>query len=431
MKASWEKTETNTGVLTVETDVEKVNAALDRAFQKVVKKVNVPGFRKGRVPRIVFEQRFGVESLYQDAVDILLPEAYEEAIRQTGIEPVAQPEIDIEQIEKGKTFIFKATVTVKPEVKLGEYKGLEVEVPEDQFQVTDEDVDQELKQMQKQQGQLEAVEDGEVQSGDRVIIDFDGYVDGEAFEGGKAEKYTLEVGSGTFIPGFEDQLIGMKPNEEKDVHVTFPEEYHVEKLAGQPAVFKVKLHEIKRLYLPELDDEFAQDVSDFDTLDELKEDIRKRLLEKAESDKENFIRNRLVEEATNNSEMEIPPVMIEREVEQMLKQFEQQLSYQGLNLENYLQFTGQDEEKLKEQMKDEAEKKIRTDLVIEAISKAEAIEVTDEEVEKEIEELAKQMERDVAEIRRLLGEGGVERVKEQVLNKKTIDLLVFSSKNAA
>jgi trigger factor len=360
-----------------------------------------------------------------------LPEAYEAAIKETGIEPVDQPEIDIEQLEKGKSLIFKAKVTVKPEVKLGEYKGLEVEVPEENYQVTEENVNEELSKMQKQQGQLEVVEDGVVESGDRVIIDFEGFMDGETFEGGTAEKYTLEVGSGTFIPGFEDQLIGMKNGDEKEVQVTFPEEYHVENLAGKPAIFKVKLHEIKRLNLPELDDEFAQDVSEFDTLEELKADTEKKLKDRAVNEKENFIRNQLVEKAAENAEIEIPEAMINHEINHMLQQFEQQLKYQGLDLKMYLQFTGQEEEAIREQFKADAEKKVRADLVLEAISKVENIEVTDEDIEKEVNQLAEQMERDLEEIRRLLGEGGVERIKDQLLTKKTIDFLVSNSKNAA
>lgn len=430
MKASWEKTEKNRGVLTVETDEQTVANALDKAFKKVVKKVNVPGFRKGKVPRAIFERYYGVESLYQDALDIMLPEAYEAAVKETGIEPVDRPEIDIEQLEKGKSLIFKATVTVKPEVTLGEYKGLEV--PEKDFSVSAEDVDAELKKMQKQQGQLESVEDGAVQKGDRVIIDFEGFMDGQPFEGGKAEKYTLEVGSGTFIPGFEDQLIGMKPGEEKDVEVTFPEDYHAKELAGKPAVFKVKLHEIKRLNLPELDDEFAQDVSEFDTLDELKADIEKKLQEKADKEKESYVRNQLVEMAANNAEVDIPEVMVDHEVEHMLRQFEQQLAYQGLNLDLYAKFTGQDIDALKGQFKADAEKKVRANLVLEAIAKAENVEVTEEEVEQEIKQMAEQMNRETEEVRRLLeAQGALESVKEQLLVKKTIDLLVLSSKNAA
>ncbi|MDN4592658.1 trigger factor [Polycladomyces subterraneus] len=430
MKASWEKTEKNQGVLTVEVDADKVNEALDQAFKKVVKKVSVPGFRKGKVPRPIFEKRFGVEALYQDALDILLPEAYQAAVEETGIEPVDRPEIDIEQMEKGKELIFKATVTVKPEVKLGEYKGLEV--PAKDFSVKPEDVEEELKKMQQRQGQLEVVEEGAVEKGDRVIIDFEGFIDGKPFEGGNAEQYNLEVGSGQFIPGFEDQLIGLKPGEEKEINVTFPEDYHAEELAGKEAVFKVKLHEIKRLRLPELDDEFAQDVSEFDTLEELKADIENKLKEKAKNDEENYRRNKLVELAAANAEIDLPPVMIEHEIDHMLRHFDQQLRYQGMNLDLYKQFTGQDDAALREQFKEDAEKKVRANLVLEAIAKAENVEVTDEEVEEELKKLAEQYNRELDEIKRLFEQqGGLDQIKEELVIRKTIDLLVSNSKNAA
>lgn len=430
MKASWEKTETNRGVLTVETDEQSVAEALDQAFKKVVKKVNVPGFRKGKVPRVIFERHFGVESLYQDALDILLPKAYEEAIEETGITPVDRPDIDIEQLEKGKSLIFKATVTVKPEVKLGQYR--ELEVPEKDFSVTDEAVDEEIERMRKQQGELEVVEDEPVQEGDTVIIDFTGYVDDEPFEDGSAEKYTLEVGSGTFIPGFEDQIVGMKAEEERDVKVTFPEDYNASHLAGKDAVFKVKLHEIKRLNLPELDDEFAQDVSEFDTLEELKADVRKRLEENKEKEKEEYIRNELVKLATENAEVEVPHVMIHHEMDHMLQHFEQQLSFQGMNLDMYRQFTGQSEEEIKEKFHDDAEQKVRSSLVLEAIAKEENIEVTEEDIEAEINRLAEEMEREVEDIKKLLdAQGGTGALEDQLKTKKTIDLLVLSSKNTA
>ncbi|SHE48437.1 trigger factor [Seinonella peptonophila] len=430
MKASWEKTEKNRGVLTVETDIESVANALDQAFKKVVKQVNVPGFRKGKVPRPIFERRFGVEALYQDAVDILLPKAYEEAIDETGIVPVDQPEIDIEQIEKGKAFIFQATVTVKPEVTLGEYKNLEV--PEKDFSVSDEDVEKDLEKMQKQQGELVAIEEGAVENSDRIIFDFEGFIDGETFEGGSAERYNLEIGSGTFIPGFEEQLIGLEIGGERDVNVVFPEDYNAANLAGKEALFKVKLHEIKRLELPELDDEFAQDVSEFDTLGELKVDIRNRLEENAKKQQEEYTRNELVQVASENAEVEIPQVMIDNEADQRLHQFEHQLSYQGMNLDIYTQFTGQSRDDLKKQFIEEAEKQVRSNLVLEAIGKAEKIEVSEQEIEDEIDRMAKEMSREVDEIKKLLeAQGGTEPLKEQLLIKKTIDLLVLSSKNTA
>ncbi|SFF90454.1 trigger factor [Planifilum fulgidum] len=430
MKASWEKTENNQGVLTVEVDGETVEKALNQAFRKVVKRVTVPGFRKGKVPRAIFERRFGVEVLYEDALDILLPDAYASAVKETGIEPVDRPEIEIEQMEKGKPLIFKATVTVKPEVKLGEYKGLEV--PKKDFEVKPEDVDAELEAMRKRQGQLEAVEDGTVEKGDRVIIDFEGTIDGKPFEGGKADGFSLEVGSGRMIPGFEDQLIGMKPGEEKTITVTFPEDYHVKELSGKEASFRIKLHEIKRLRLPELDDEFAQDVSEFDTLEELKKDIENKLKERAKREEEEYRRNQLVEMAAANAEIDLPPVMVEREIDHMLEHFEQHLRFQGMNLEMYKQFSGKDDKALREEFREEAEKKVRANLVLEAIAKEENLEVTDEEIDEELEKLAEQLNQPKDEVRRLLEErDGLEGIKNQLLTRKAVDLLVSNSKNAA
>src|SRR5690606_20773233 len=337
MSAKWEKLEGNKGVLTVEVEVEKVNQGLDEAFKKVSKQVNIPGFRKGKIPRSMFEKRFGVESLYQDALDFILPEAYMAAIEETGIEPIDRPEIDVEQMEKGKELIFKATVEVKPEVKLGDYKGLEVEKMD--TEVTDEDVAEELKSMQERQAELVVKEEGEVVEGDTVVIDFEGFVDGEAFEGGQADNYSLEIGSGSFIPGFEEQLIGLKSGEEKDVEVTFPEEYHAAELAGKPAVFKVKLHEIKTKELPELDDEFAKDVDESaETLDELKAKIRTRLETSKKEEAETKLRDQLVDMATANAEFEVPEILINNEVDRMMQEFEQRLQMQGMNLELYFQF---------------------------------------------------------------------------------------------
>ncbi|AMA72079.1 trigger factor [Aneurinibacillus thermoaerophilus] len=428
MKATWEKLENNQGVLTVEVEEARVDKAIDQAFVKVVKKVNVPGFRKGKVPRKIFEARFGVESLYQDALDIILPEAYTEAVQETGIEPVDRPEVDIQQIAKGQPLIFKATVTVKPEVKLGEYKGLTVE--EKDFSVTDEMVEEELKNMQNRSAELVVLEDdATIEKGDYAIIDFKGFVDGEAFEGGEADNYQLEIGSGTFIPGFEDQVIGMKKGEEKDINVTFPEEYHAKELAGKPAVFKVKVNEIKRKNLPELDDEFAKDVSEFDTLEELKADIKNKLEEKAKIDAENYKKEALIEKATENAEIDLPEVMVEHEVNHMVNDFAQRLQFQGMNLDLYYQFTGLDEEKLREQFQPDAEKRVRTTLVLEAIGKAENVEVTDEDVNKELEELSEQYNRPVEELRKIFeARDNLESLKNDIRIRKTIDLLVESSK---
>ena len=426
MAAKWEKQEGNEGVLTIEVDADKFNDALDQAFKKVVKDIQVPGFRKGKMPRGLFEKRFGVESLYQDAVDIILPTAYMEAVDETGIEPVDQPEIDIEQIEKGKNLIFTAKVTVKPEVKLGDYKGLEVE--EKNTEVTDEDVAEELKRRQEQQAELVVKEEGEIVDGDTAVIDFEGFLDGEAFEGGKGENHSLEIGSGSFIPGFEEQLIGKKAGEETEVNVTFPEEYHAEDLAGKDAVFKVKIHEVKQKELPELDDEFAKDLDDeVETLDELKEKIKKQLTEQRETEADNKKRESLVEQASENAEVDIPEAMIETELDRMMQEFEQRLQMQGMNLEMYTQFSGQDEDQLKEQMKEDAGKRVKTNLTLEAIAEAENVEVTEEDVEKELESMASLYNMELDQIKQALG-GNTAALKEDLKFRKAIDVLVDNSK---
>ncbi|PAD68826.1 trigger factor [Bacillus sp. 7586-K] len=429
MSVKWEKLEGNEGVLTVEVSAEDFSNALDEAFKKVVKQVSIPGFRKGKIPRGMFEQRFGVESLYQDALDIILPKAYPDAIDEAGIEPVDRPEIDVEQIEKGKSLIFTAKVTVKPEVKLGEYKGLEVEKLDDT--VTDEDVENELKQLQERHAELAVKEEGTIENGDTAVIDFDGYVDGEAFEGGAADNYSLEIGSGSFIPGFEEQLVGLAAGAEKDVEVTFPEDYHAENLAGKPAVFKVKVHEIKTKVLPELDDEFAKDVSeDVETLEELKAQTRTRLEEAKKTEAENHLRDTLVEKAAEGVEVDIPQALIDNEISRMMQEFEQRLQMQGMNLDLYFQFSGQDEEALKAQMKDDAEKRVKYNLTLEAIVKAENIEVSEEDVEAELTKMAEMYNMPIENIKQALG-GSTEGLKEDLKVRKAIDFLVENSKVVA
>jgi trigger factor len=425
MTVKWEKLEGNSGVLTVEVSAEKVNEGLTAAFNKVVKTVNVPGFRKGKMPRPMFEKRFGVESLYQDALDILLPEAYGNAIDETGIEPIDRPEIDIEQMEKGKELIFKATVQVKPEVTLGEYKGLEVE--EIDTTVTDEDVAKELETLQNRQAELVVKEEGTAELGDTVVLDFEGFVDGEAFEGGKAENHSLELGSGSFIPGFEEQLVGVATGESKEVEVNFPEEYHAAELAGKPAVFKVTIHEIKGKELPALDDEFAKDVDDeVETLDALKEKIRTRLEDSKKHEAEHHVRDSLVEKAAENAQVEIPEVMVTSEVNRMLQEFEQRLQMQGMNLELYFQFSGQDENALREQMKEEAVNRVRVALTLEAIVKAENIEVTDEEVNAELEKMAGMYNMTVDNIKQALG--GLDGIKGDLQKQKAVEFLIENKK---
>ena len=428
MKATWEKIEKNLVVLDVEVETDQVTAALDKAFKKVVNKVNVPGFRKGKVPRPMFEKRFGVESLYQDAVDILLPDAYAGAIDETGITPVDRPEIEVEQFAKGETFKFKAKVIVKPEVTLGDYKGLEV--PAAEAQVADEDVTAELERLQQRHAELVVIDEGQVEQGDTTVIDFDGYVDGEAFEGGKSERYTLEIGSGSFIPGFEEQLVGMNIGDFKDVEVTFPESYHAEQLAGKAAVFKVKLHEIKRKNLPALDDEFAKDVSEFDTLEEYKEDLKKNLLENKQKEAEQAREVAVVDKATELADVEIPEVMVENETGHMLKDFENRLRSQGMNLDLYYQFSGQDEAALRSQMQGDAEKRVRNNLVLEAIAKAEGIEVSEDELTEELEKLAQAYNRPAEEIREIFtSNGNLENMKDDLSLRKTIQFLVENSKS--
>jgi trigger factor len=430
MTAKWEKLEGNEGVLTIEVEAEKVDVALDAAFKKVAKKVNVPGFRKGKVPRSLFEKQFGVEALYQDALDILLPEAYAAAIDETNIEPVDRPEIDIETMEKGSNLVFTAKVVVKPEVTLGEYKGLEVE--EQDTTVTDEDVEAELTQLQNRHAELVVVEDGAIENGDTAVIDFEGFVDGAAFEGGQAENYSLEIGSNQFIPGFEEQLVGLKAGDEKDVEVNFPEEYHAEDLAGKAATFKVKVHDIKRKELPALDDEFAKDANEnVETLDELKKEIKDKLQKEKEQAADTEIRDTLVEKAAENATVDIPEAMVTTETDRMLQEFEQRLQMQGMNLEMYYQFAGQDEEAMREQFKKDAEKRVRINLTLEAIANAENIEATDADVDAELEKMAEMYQRSVEELKTIFAaQGGTEGIKGDLKIQKAVELLVENSKKA-
>ena len=425
MTATWEKKEGNEGLLKVTVPAEKVDKALDQAFKKVVKQINVPGFRKGKVPRPIFEQRFGVEALYQDAVDILLPEAYGEAIDETGINPVAQPEVNVTQIEKGKDFEFEATVTVEPEVQLGDYKGLEIEKQDSEL--TDEDLQEAIDHSLGHLADMVVKEDGAVENGDTVNIDFDGYVDGEQFEGGQADGYDLEIGSGSFIPGFEDQLVGVKTGEEKDVVVTFPEEYHAEELAGKEATFKTKVNEIKYKEVPELDDEIANELdSDANSVDEYKENLRKRLSEQKAEEAENVEKEEAINKATDNATIDIPQAMIDTELDRMVQEFGQRIQQQGLDLQTYFQISGQDESQLREQMKDDAEQRIKTNLTLSAIADKENIEANDEDIDKELEKMSKQFNISVEDIKNTLGNTDI--IKNDVRIQKVIDLLRDNAK---
>lgn len=430
MKATWEKIEKNVGVLQVEVDAEQVNDALDKAFKKLVGKVNVPGFRKGKVPRAIFEAKFGVESLYKDAIDIILPDAYAAAVEETGIQPVDRPDVDFDEFAKNTPFTFKATVTVKPEVQLGEYKGIEVEDRSDE--VTEEEVQAELEKMQQRHAELIVLEEGAAELGDVAVIDYEGSVDGVPFDGGKGQKHSLELGSGSFIPGFEEQVVGLGKGEEKDVVVTFPESYHAENLAGKEAVFKVLVHDIKRKQLPELDDEFAKDVSEFETLEEYRQDVKRTLAERKQKDNEQALESEVIEKVSLAAEVEIPQAMIDSEVERMVQEFGNRLRMQGMNLELYYQFSGQTEEALKEQMTEEAQKRVRSQLVLEAIGAAEQVEVSDEDVEQELNALSEVYKQSAEELRRIIESNGtLEGFKDDLRTKKTVKLLVDGSVKAA
>ncbi|EAE2482742.1 trigger factor [Listeria innocua] len=424
MSVKWEKQEGNVGKLTFEIEQEKVKEGLDRAFVKVRKTLNVPGFRKGKVPRQIFNQRFGEEALYQDALDILLPEVYSQAIDEAGIDPVDTPQVNIESMEKGETWVLTAYVTVKPEVKLGDYKGLEVEKRE--TELTTEELEAELKQLQERQAELVVKEDAPAENGDTVILDFEGFKDGVAFEGGQAENHSLELGSGQFIPGFEEKLVGLKAGDEADIELTFPEEYHAEDLAGQPVVFKVKLHEIKTKEVPALDDELAKDIDEeVETLDELKEKISKRLQEAKEDSVAQAKQEEVIAKAVENAEVDIPHAMVHHEADHLMNHFAQDLQAQGLTPELYYQFTGQTEEAMHAQMEKDAEKRVKMNLVLEAIAEAENIEPTEEAIDEEISTLAEKygMEKDA--VRAALGD--MSELKSDLKIRKAIDVLLDSA----
>ncbi|MGZ9585162.1 trigger factor [Paenibacillus marinisediminis] len=423
MKATWEKIEKNVGVLEVEVNAERVTEALDQAFKKVQKRANVPGFRKGKVPRQIFEAKYGVESLYQDAIDILLPDVYTQAVKEHDIQPVDQPEVDVEQFGKGQTFKFKAKVTVKPEAKLGEYKGLNIE--KTAVEVTEEDLNAELERVQQRQAELIVVDEDTAKNGDTVVIDFEGFVDGEAFEGGKGERYNLELGSNSFIPGFEDQLVGLGTGDFKDVEVSFPEHYHAENLAGKPATFKVKVHEIKRKQLPVLDDEFAKDVSEFDTLEEYKADLSKQIQDRKNREAEQAREAAVVEKVSENAEVEIPRSMIETEIQHMVKDLDNRLRMQGMDIDMFLTLSGQTIADLREQMQKEADKRVKNNLVLEQVAKEENLTVSDEELAEELEKMAQAYQRSAEEIRTILEKNGnLENLREEALIHKTVKFLV-------
>ncbi len=418
--------EKNMVKLTISVSAEEFEKGMQKAYEKNKSKMNVPGFRKGKVPRQMLEKLYGPSVFYEDAANALIPDAYAGAAEESKLDIVSQPEIDVTQIEKGKEFIFTATVAVKPEVKLGEYKGVAIEKVS--VDVTEEEVAAELDRTREQNSRTVTVEGRPVADKDVAVIDFDGYVDGVAFEGGKGENYSLTIGSHSFIDTFEDQLIGKNVGDEVEVNVTFPEDYHAEELKGRPAMFKVVIKEIKAKELPELDDEFAQDVSEFDTLEEYKEDVKKNLIERRTKNAEREKEARAVEKAVENAEFDVPEAMIQYQVRQMAEEFAQRMAQQGMSIEQYMQYTGMTPDKLFDDMRPEAEKRVKNGLVLEAITAAEKIEATDEDFEEELKNMASMYQMDVEKIKELLDDATAEQMKKDIAINKAVKLVAKEAK---
>lgn len=422
MSVQVEKLEKSMAKLTIEVDSDQFNAAMEQAYQKNKGKIAMPGFRKGKAPKAMIEKMYGAGVFYEDAANILIPDAYEAAAKESELDIVSQPEIDVVQIEKGKNFIFTATVAVKPEVTLGKYKGIEVE--KKTAEVTEEEVTAEIDRARESNSRMITIDDRAAQDGDTVVIDFDGYVDGEQFEGGYAEDHNLVLGSHSFIDGFEDQLVGKNIGDEVDVNVTFPESYHAEELQGKPAVFKVKIKEIKVKELPELDDEFAQDVSDFDTLEEYKADVEKKLLESKEAalsrEKEEDVIRQIIEDAT----MEIPDQMVDTQSRQMMQEFAQRIQGQGLSLEQYMQFSGTTPQMMQEEVRPQALLRIQSRLVLEAVVAAENIEATEEEIADELEKMASTYQMEIDKLKELVGEEEQKQIALDLAVQKAVTLVV-------
>ena len=428
MSLQVEKLEKNMAKLTIEASAEDFEKAIQKVYLKARGKINIPGFRKGKAPRKLIEKMYGTGVFYEDAANDLIPTAYAEALKDCDLEIVSRPEINVTQIESGKPFIFTAEVAVKPEVTLGEYKGVEVE--KSNVEVTDEDINKEVDKERENNSRTIDVDDRAVESGDIIKLDFDGSVDGVPFAGGKAENYTLTIGSGSFIPGFEDQLIGTKIGEDKDVTVTFPEDYHEKSLAGKEAVFKCKVNAITVKELPDADDEFASEVSEFETLAEYKEDIKKKLTEKKEKEARAKKEAQAVEKAVENATMEIPDAMIDTQVQSMMEDFARRMQSQGLSLEQYFQFTGMDAKKMHDQMKPEALKRIQNSLVLEAVAKAENIEISDEKVDEEIAKMAEAYKMEVEKLKDLIGESEKDQMKKDLAVQAAADLIADAAKEA-
>ncbi len=428
MSLQVEKLEKNMAKLTIETEAAEFEKAVEKAYQQEKKKISIPGFRKGKVPRQMVERMYGKEIFFEEAANIVIPDAYDKAVDECEEEIVSSPKIEVIQIEAGKPFIFTATVALKPEVKLGEYKGVKVEVMD--TKVTDEEVDAEINKERENNARNITVDDRPVQDGDMTTLDFEGFVDGVAFEGGKGENYPLTIGSGAFIPGFEEQLVGAKLGEETEVKVTFPEDYQAEHLQGKEAVFKCTVKEIKTKELPELNDEFASDISEFETLAEYREDVKKNLEEKKQKDAKNEKQEAAVKAAVDAAEMEIPDAMLETQQKQMVDEFAQRITMQGIAMDQYMQMTGATYEQMVDRVKPQAEERIRSRLVLEAIAEAEKLEPTEEEYEEELKVMADVYQMEVDKVRDLMGEREKKNILKDLAVRKAAEFIADNAEES-
>lgn len=428
MSLQVEKLEKNMAKLTIETSVEEFEKAIEKAYQKQKSKISIPGFRKGKVPRQMVERMYGKEVFFEEAANIMIPDAYDKALDECEEEIVSSPKIEVTQIETGKPFIFTATVALKPEVKLGKYKGVKIDKIE--TEVTEEEVDAQIERERENNARNITVDDRPVEDGDMTTLDFEGFVDGEAFEGGKGENYPLTIGSGAFIPGFEEQLVGAKIGEETEVKVTFPEDYQAEHLQGKEAVFKCTVKEIRKKELPELNDEFASDVSEFDTLAEYREDVRKNLEEQKTKDAKREREDAAVKAAVEDSEMEIPEAMLETQQKQMVDEFAQRITMQGISMEQYLQLTGTNYQQMVEQVKPQAEERVRSRLVLEAVAKAENLEATEEDYEEELKTMADVYQMEVDKVRELMRERDKKSIMQDLAVRKAAQFVAENAKES-
>lgn len=422
MKVTKEQQEKNIVKLTITVDAETFEKGVQKAYLKNVKSINLPGFRKGKAPRKIIEQYYGEGVFYEDAINFVCPDAYEEAVKAENLDVVSRPEIDVVEIGGGKDFVFSAVVTLKPEVELGAYK--DINVKKVTYRTTQKDIEAEIKKAQEQNARIVPVEDREVKQGDLTVIDFEGFVGKKAFEGGKGENYNLEIGSGAFIPGFEDQLVGAKIGEETQVNVTFPKDYHAEDLKGKKAMFKVTVKEIKEKQLPEIDDDFVKDISEFDTLEDYKKDIKEKLQKANEQKGKQETENLVIDEIIKVAKVDVPDCMIETQLENIARDFDYRLSMQGMNLQKYLEMTGSDINAFKEQFKDQAEKQVRISLVLEAVSKEEKVKVSQKDIDAEMQKMADNYKMELDKVKELFREEDLKSLENEILTQKTVELLV-------